>query len=508
MIKLVIWDLDDTLWRGTLADGDDVVLFEHRADLVRRLNQHGVVSSICSKNDAETAKTKLEAFGLWDEFVFARIAFAPKGEVIASIIADMQLRAADVLFVDDNPHNLEEARHRSPDLQTLDIRDAAADLHLEAIFSIQAPSRSRLDEYRSLERKHQDRQSASAASDEEFLRSCDIRGVAAPGLTNLEFLDRLVELINRSNQLNYTKSRVDREMLMNDIAVSYCWSIFARDKYGDHGLIGFAMIGTKTERLQHFVFSCRTMNMGMERFALRTLRETCPNIVVPDEWRERIGAGDAEWVQDIPYNDAEAQDMLRATLGKSGSAEPVIRIMNACQSAGLAHFSGHRELIDFDVFPRVFALRSFYSGEGEESDFPPHIIYGAGIDYADRSWADLPVSMLDSAFDLSIYRMCNHLAREGVQALIILPPENLPDACYHLEGHTRERTVRFNAYWRQYAILYACVTVLDIEEVCPPEEMIDPNHGRPEALKTLSMLIDVWYGQASGKTQPTVENAA
>ena len=58
-IKVVIWDLDDTLWRGTLAEGDAVELFENRAEMVRTLNNRGIVSAICSKNDYQTAMALL-----------------------------------------------------------------------------------------------------------------------------------------------------------------------------------------------------------------------------------------------------------------------------------------------------------------------------------------------------------------------------------------------------------------------------------------------------------------
>lgn len=155
MIKLVIWDLDDTLWQGTLADGEDVALFEDRAAIIRELNARGVVSSICSKNDRDAAKRKLAQFNLWNEFVFAHIAFTPKAAAIQKIIADMQLRACDVLFIDDNPLNLAEARYAIPEIQLLDI--AHADAQLRAIVDDLPLRTRRVEEYRALERKIRDR---------------------------------------------------------------------------------------------------------------------------------------------------------------------------------------------------------------------------------------------------------------------------------------------------------------------------------------------------------------
>ena len=61
-IKLVIWDLDDTLWRGTLAEGDTVKPFENRFEIVSHLNQRGIVSAIVSKNNYDQAKKKIRIF--------------------------------------------------------------------------------------------------------------------------------------------------------------------------------------------------------------------------------------------------------------------------------------------------------------------------------------------------------------------------------------------------------------------------------------------------------------
>ncbi len=116
-VKLVIWDLDDTFWRGTLSEGP-VDLDPDRIELVRALNRRGIVNAICSKNDEAPVRAELEAAGMWDEFVFARIDWTPKGPRVARIIEDAQLRPENVLFVDDRASNLGEAEHYAPGLQT------------------------------------------------------------------------------------------------------------------------------------------------------------------------------------------------------------------------------------------------------------------------------------------------------------------------------------------------------------------------------------------------------
>ena len=117
LVKLVIWDLDDTFWKGTLSESD-VELVEDHAVVVRELNRRGRINSICSKNDFATAKQRLQTAGLWDEFVFPRIGWIAKGQAIAQLIDKIQLRAPNVLFVDDTVGNLREAKFYAAGLQT------------------------------------------------------------------------------------------------------------------------------------------------------------------------------------------------------------------------------------------------------------------------------------------------------------------------------------------------------------------------------------------------------
>lgn len=497
-IKLVIWDLDDTLWRGTLADGDAVVLHEGRAELVRALNARGVVSSICSKNDFGAAKAKLVELGLWDEFVFPHIAFTPKPAAIRAIIEDMQLRPANVLFVDDNPVNLGEVRHILPEIQILDITASDADNQLAGLLALQTGSRSRLDEYRMLERKQRDRAEA-ALSNEDFLRSCGIQACTPHMMDNLDFAPRIAELINRSNQLNYTASRVEEDDLTRDIIdlVGFdSWSIFAWDRYGRYGLVGFVMVDRAAGSLRHFTFSCRVMHMGLEEYALAKVREKWPAIDT-SEWDGRFSRTAPDWIADRDFNDSELRDPLR---GEEAVAEPAIRIMFDCQSGGIAHFSRFRPAIEFDNHPRVFSLRMMTDGTHLDQNFPPLLVYGATVDYLDVRWPDQWHLIDIGLYETCVIRTCIFLLERGLRMLVVLPPEDAPEDKYrHGLNHTRERSARFNALWRKAARENPMnVWVLDTAHLIDhADEMADVTHYHAGLLSKIAGQVDCWVEQVA-----------
>ena len=114
-IKLIIWDLDDTFWSGTLSEGG-IIPIEKNIQLIKDLTDYGIVNSICSKNDYEPTEKKLKELDINDYFVFKSIDWTSKGQRITKIINDMGLRPINCLFIDDNIVNLNEAKFYNPDL--------------------------------------------------------------------------------------------------------------------------------------------------------------------------------------------------------------------------------------------------------------------------------------------------------------------------------------------------------------------------------------------------------
>ncbi|MBW8753154.1 MAG: hypothetical protein JF595_03220 [Sphingomonadales bacterium] len=507
-IKLIIWDLDDTLWHGTLADGDDVVLNERRAELVCAFNARGVVSSICSNNDAAAAEERLRALGLWDQFVFPQIAFAPKPEAIRQIIADMQLRPANVLFVDDNPHVLAGAKHVLPELNTLDALSPGADDMLQELLAGQPEAaRSRIEDYRMLERKAVDR-TASAASHEAFLHQCEIRATSAFLMDNLDFAERIAEMVNRSNQLNYTSSRLELAELKNlimAVATTHTWSIFAWDRYGDYGLVGFVVVDSRNGRLEHFVFSCRAMHMGLESFALAKIAEqwdSCDLSILDG----RVVPQYTPWIQDLSFHEPAVRDRLHAQFRPEALGEKDIRVMFDCQSGAITHFSRHRKRIEFDNNPRLFALRHMIPGSDEHPLFTPNLIYGAGVDYSDWRWPGLEDLVDDGLFEACVELLCTRIAEEGQRLIVMLPAEDMPEALYRPDvRHTRERTMKFNAIWREHAAPHDLIEIFELTGFARPTDMTDISHYHPDFLGRLAGIIDRWIAAGEqGRDLPLI----
>jgi FkbH-like protein len=270
-IKLVIWDLDDTFWRGTLSEGE-VYPVEENCELVKELSRRGIVNAVCSKNDYAPTMAKLKKMGVADYFVFPSIDWTPKGGRIAKMIKNMGLRAVSCLFLDDNVVNLNEAQFYSEDLM---VAGPSAVAELAEYVKSTEPSDAdlkRLKQYRVLETKQKAKE--KAGDNMAFLYASNTRVELHEDCE--EVADRLFELVHRTNQLNFTKNRCSREefdALLAD-ADAHCGYATVKDNFGDYGIVGFYAV--KNNHCEHFLFSCRTIGQGVEQWVYSTLG--CPEL--------------------------------------------------------------------------------------------------------------------------------------------------------------------------------------------------------------------------------------
>ena len=265
-IKLVIWDLDDTFWKGTISEGDIEAVEKNNA-LIETLTDCGVINSICSKNDFDVAEKALKEMKLWDLFVYPSINWESKGNRIKELIDALQLRDANVLFIDDNISNIKEVRFYNPNIMTLEAQELDKLYDEVQTLPKKDPERKRLAQYKIIETKLHRRE--ESGSNLEFLKSCHIKVTIENDC--LSELERLHELLLRTNQLNYTKNRPDVDTLRSDMenTENKCGYVRVTDDYGDYGIIGFYCMTPNA--LKHFAFSCRCLGMGIEQYVYSKL---------------------------------------------------------------------------------------------------------------------------------------------------------------------------------------------------------------------------------------------
>lgn len=302
-VKLVIWDLDDTLWHGTISE-EDVDLPDENILLVRRLTDQGIMNSICSKNDYQTAQAALQYAELWDFFIFPKISWQPKGENIRIMLKEAHLRAENVLFIDDNPANLEEAQFYNPGIMLLDASRLPEFIRLSKEIPLQDQNHERLKHYKMLEtRKHAQEQ---APSNLDFLRQSRIY---VKIISDIEGnFDRIHELVQRTNQLNFTKLRSSKEtlkiLLEQPDVKSGCVQV--TDRYGDYGIVGFYAV--QNGILLHFLFSCRIMGMGVEQWVYANLGS--PKLNVAGEVSSNVEPEKKpEWIQQAVFGERRSGEI-------------------------------------------------------------------------------------------------------------------------------------------------------------------------------------------------------
>lgn len=299
-LKLVIWDLDDTFWHGTISEGP-IDLITENVSLIKSLTDNGIINTICSKNDYDPVKNKLQEAGIYEYFVFCSINWDPKGKRVQKLIKDMGLRAANCLFIDDNTTNLNEAKYYEP---TLNIAEPCVITELKEYLSHSLPSdiqHTRLNNYKVLETKKKAQEESS--DNLSFLYDSE---------TNVELhdcceseIDRIFELVQRTNQLNYTKRRDDKEELLSlinseEINTGY---VTVSDKYGDYGVVGFYAI--KDNKCIHFLFSCRTIGQGVEQYVYSKLNY--PKLDIVGEVINKVDNSPApDWINKKKSNNISA----------------------------------------------------------------------------------------------------------------------------------------------------------------------------------------------------------
>lgn len=279
-VKIIITDLDNTLWKGVLAEYDSIIPHEHTegwplgyVESLLEFKRRGGLLAISSKNNH--AETLSRFAKVWrgrlsiEDFCSVKINWQPKSKNIAEILAEANLLPSNALFVDDNPREIEEVSRVFPDLRTLTgqqdrWRNEILYSPYTQVARISAESAVRTELI--VAKKKRD-ELAGQMDRDNYLASLSIR-VKFSVVDTVEHVNfaRSSELVNKTNQFNTTGrrySQADFDALFSSGA--YIIATFASDKFGENGLIAVAIV--QGSEISQVVMSCRVFGFGIE-FAL------------------------------------------------------------------------------------------------------------------------------------------------------------------------------------------------------------------------------------------------
>jgi FkbH-like protein len=265
-IKCVVWDLDNTVWDGILLEDREVTLRPHVVHILKTLDERGILHSIASRNDHDTAMAKLKEFGIDEYFLYPQINWNSKAASVTQIARDVNIGLDAIAFVDDQPFEREEVAFTHRQVLCLDS-ELLDDLLDRPEFSprfITEDSRLRRRMYQAdIERNREEAEYTGPK--EEFLATLGMIFTIAP--CREEDLKRAEELTVRTNQLNttgYTYSYEELDALRQSPRHKLLISSL-EDRHGTYGKIGLTLIemGEEAWTVKLLLMSCRVMSKGV-----------------------------------------------------------------------------------------------------------------------------------------------------------------------------------------------------------------------------------------------------
>lgn len=285
--KLMIVDLDDTMWGGRVGDdgwegiklspADTGRHFLRLQAFLKTLQDAGVILAIASKNNLQPVRDaferRAEMMLRFEDFAAHEIHWEPKSDSVGRILARLNLSTAGVVFLDDNPVERAEVARRFPDILVPELPDNPADRVPMLISSGIFDRRVTTDESRVRHRLYAENAQRDAALQKavdikEFLRELEMVMELTPGAHHRE---RVLELMQKTNQFNLTTRRHNWAELTAATRGGFVQCYRLRDKFGDNGIISVVAVSRDTvaeARIDVWLMSCRVLGRKVEEAIL------------------------------------------------------------------------------------------------------------------------------------------------------------------------------------------------------------------------------------------------
>jgi UDP-4-amino-4,6-dideoxy-N-acetyl-beta-L-altrosamine N-acetyltransferase len=284
--RVIVLDLDNTLWSGVLGeeglngvvvDGDyPGNVYQSIQKIMLSFKRRGFLLALCSKNNEKTA---LEMFKKHPSMILSlndiaawRINWQSKSDNLIELSDELGLALSSFCFIDDNPLEREEVRSKLPEIFVPELPIEVSEwpefikkLPELANISINVEDRQRTEQYKI--RKEVNNKKITEQSRIKFLKKLEIK--VSCELYNKFNQQRIIQLINKTNQFNATTRRYNQKALDLFVETGKCYGIRMDDRLGSTEIIGVLMFSIlnnekKILKIDNFLLSCRVLGRDIE----------------------------------------------------------------------------------------------------------------------------------------------------------------------------------------------------------------------------------------------------
>lgn len=297
--KLIICDLDNTLWKGILGDDlksgikmdpSDPIgkIFYSVQKLLLGLKNKGFLLAICSKNEKDSALDALfystSSVFKKEDIVTYRINWNSKSDNVKCICNELGLSFKETIFLDDNEYECDEVKRNCGGISIFkvpkDIYQFPYLIKSSSLFEVnnvteEDKNRTRLYQEKSKRKKLLNKFSNSKSSRENWLKSLDTNLIINQIKDDSKYLQRIIQLFNRTNQFNLQSSKYNNNSFIQKINLKdfkYYYGIVS-DRIGSEGLI--SVVGYREDQnyiyVNDYILSCRVFNRYIEELMLLPL---------------------------------------------------------------------------------------------------------------------------------------------------------------------------------------------------------------------------------------------
>lgn len=289
-IKAIAVDADNTLWGGIVGE-DGIyalhidnnypgIIYTKFQEYLLALKESGIVLILLSKNDEHLLKKVFEIKDMplsLTDFVAISVNWNSKSENLHTILQKLRLTTNNIIFLDDSDTEISEMQER--------MKITSYKMHpenpLENIKTLQQiPTLKALnltqEDYKKT-KLYKDEHSRTLLHEtlgtkEDFIASLQIKITVK--LNEKNHLQRITQLINKTNQFNLTTRRYTLAQVEEFMHTAKVYDFNVKDKFGDMGLVGVVIV--KENTIDSFLMSCRVLGRSIEESILAFVTQEHP----------------------------------------------------------------------------------------------------------------------------------------------------------------------------------------------------------------------------------------